>query len=129
MKELLLAAIMIANLSGDWTFVVEHLPLKLVLAQKGKTISGTLDFPHGEPLIVKGTFKKDTLTFSGDTKGPNFTVHVDAAGTLKSDGTFGGTLKALYVDLNDEKEIVRKHDQDMTWTAERGLHGVKSFHP
>ena len=117
------------SLSGDWTFSVEHLPLKLVLVQKGKTVTGTLDYPHGDPIRLTGTFKKDVLHLSGDGTGPNFTVHLDATGSLKTDGTFAGDLKALLVDLNDEHQVVRKHDQAMAWTAERGLHGVKSFHP
>jgi hypothetical protein len=117
------------TVTGDWTFSAEHLPLKLVLVQKGKTVTGTLDYPHGDPLHLKGTLKGDTLTLSGDGTGSNFTIHMDATGVRQHDGTFAGTLKALIVDLNDEKEIVRKHDQDMAWTAERGLHGVKSFHP
>ena len=117
------------SVTGDWTFSVEHLPLKLVLAQKGKSVTGTLDYPHGDPLRLTGTMKGDTLTLSGDGKGSNFTIHMNATGVRQKDGTFAGTLKALIVDLNDEKEIVRTHDQDMAWTAERGLHGVKSFHP
>jgi hypothetical protein len=116
-------------LTGDWTFSVEHLPLKFALVQKGKNVTGTLDYPHGDPIHVTGTFKGEMLRFKGDGTGPNFTVHLDATGSLKSDGTFAGTLKALIVDLNDEEQIVRTHDQDMAWTAERGLHGVKSFHP
>jgi hypothetical protein len=117
------------SLSGDWTFSVEHLPLKLVLVQKGKTVTGTLDYPHGDPIRLTGTFRKDTLRLSGDGTGPNFTVHLDATGSLNADGTFAGDLKALLVDLNDEHQVVRKHDQAMQWTAERGLHGVRSFHP
>jgi hypothetical protein len=116
-------------LTGDWTCSVEHLPLKFALVQKGKNVTGTLDYPHGDPLRLTGTFKGGKLTLSGDTTGPNFSLHMDATGLLQHDGTFTGTLKALIVDLNDEKQIVRKHDQDMAWTAERGLHGVKSFHP
>lgn len=117
------------KISGDWTFTVEHLPLKLVLVQKGRTVSSTMDYPHGDPIHLTGTFKGGTLRLSGDGTGPNFTVHLDLTGSLKSDGTFEGTLKALIVDLNDEHQVVRTHDQDMAWTATRGLHEVRSFHP
>ena len=117
------------SIAGDWTFEAEHFPLKLVLTQKGKNVTGILDYPHGDPLRLTGTFKGDTLHLSGDGTGANFTIHMDATGTLKSDGTFGGSLNALIVDLNDEHQPVRKHDQDMQWTAVRGLRGVKSFHP
>ena len=116
-------------LTGDWTFSVEHLPLKLVLVQKGKNVTGTLDYPHGDPIRLTGTFKKDTLHLSGDGTGPNFTVHLEATGVLRSDGTFSGDLKALLVDLNDEHQVVRKHDQAMQWTAARGLNGVRHFQP
>ena len=117
------------QIAGDWTFTVEHLPLKLVLAQKGKKVTGTLDYPHGDPIPLTGTFKGETLHLSGDGTGPNFTVHLDATGLLKSDGTFEGDLKALLVDLNDEHQVVRKHDQAMHWTAVPGLHGVVHFRP
>ena len=91
------------------------------------TVTGTLDWPHGDPIKLVGALKGDTLTFTGDSSGENFTVHVDSTGTLKADGTMTGTLKALFVDLNEAHEVVRKHDQVIPWTAERGLHGIVHF--
>ena len=55
MKKTLLAAVIIAvtvlfagpvdakqkQIEGDWTFAVEHLPLKLVLVQKDKSVTGS----------------------------------------------------------------------------------------
>ena len=38
-----------------------------------------------------------------------------------------GTLKALFVDLNEAHEVVRTHDQQMPWTAERGERGITRF--
>ena len=126
------------SIAGTWTLTVEqHFGLRLVLQQKNTTVTGTLDWPHGDPVKLVGAFKGNTLTFAGDSSGENFTVHVDStgtikadgtmAGTLKADGTMTGTLKALFVDLNDAHEVVRKHDQEIPWTAARGEHGIVHF--
>lgn len=118
------------TVTGDWTLTVEqHFGLKLTLEQRGTVVTGTLDWPHGDPVKLVGAFKGNKLTFTGDSKGEkeNFTLHVDSAGTLKADGTMTGTLRALFVDLNEAREVVRKHDQEIPWTAERGLHGIVHF--
>ena len=115
------------SVTGPWTLKVEGIGLKLVLEQKKQSVTGTLDWPHGDPIKLVGALKGDTLTFTGDSSGENFTVHVDSTGTLKADGTMTGTLKALFVDLNEAHEVVRKHDQVIPWTAERGLHGIVHF--
>jgi hypothetical protein len=103
--------------------------LKLELEQKNKNVTGTLDWPHGDPIKLTGALIGDTLTFSGDSSGENFTVHLDSTGTLKSDGTMSGMLKAHFVDSNDAHEVVRKRDQEIPWTAERGLHDIAHFQP
>jgi len=92
-------------------------------------VTGTLFWPHGDPIKLHGTFKGKKLTFTGDSSGEkeNFTVHLDSTGTLKADGTMMGTLKALFVDLNEAHEVARKHDQEIPWTAERGEHGIVHF--
>jgi hypothetical protein len=116
------------SISGTWTLTVEqHFGLKLVLEQKNTTVTGTLDWPHGDPIKLVGAFKGDMLTFAGDSSGENFTVHVDSTGTLKADDTMAGTLKALFLDLNEAHEVVRKHDQEIPWTAQRGEHGIVHF--
>ena len=115
------------SIAGTWTLSVEHFGLKLVFEQKKKEITGTLDWPHGDPIKLAGILAGDTLTFSGDSSGENFTVHIDSTGALKTDGTLAGTLKAHFVDFNDAHEIVRKRDQEIPWTAMRGLHGVVHF--
>jgi hypothetical protein len=144
MKRVIIAAILIAiaalsagtidakgkSIAGEWTLTVEqHFGLKLVLAQKGTVVTGRLDWPHGDPIKLVGALKGDTLTFTGDSKGEkeNFTLHVDSTATLKAAGTMSGTLKALFVDLNEAHEVVRRHDQEIPWTAERGLHGIVNF--
>jgi hypothetical protein len=115
------------SIAGTWTLSVEHLGLKLVFEQKNKTVTGTLDWPHGDPIKLSGAMAGDTLTFSGDSSGENFTVHVDSTGSLKADGTMAGTLKAHFVDFNDAHEIVRQRNQEIPWTAMRGLHGIVHF--
>ena len=115
------------SVTGTWTLTVERLGLKLELAQKKNTVTGTLDWPHGDPIKLAGAFTGDTLTFAGDSGGENFSIHVDSTGTLKADGTMTGLLKAHFVDFNNAHEVVRKRDQEIPWTAERGQHGIVHF--
>jgi hypothetical protein len=115
------------SVTGTWTLTVEHFGLKLELAQKKKAVTGTLDWPHGDPIKLTGAFTGATLTFAGDSGGENFSVHIDSTGTLKADGTMTGTLRARFVDFNDAHEVVRKRDQEIPWTAERGEHGIVHF--
>jgi hypothetical protein len=115
------------SLTGIWTLTVEHFGLKLELAQKKNAVTGTLDWPHGDPIMLAGALAGDTLTFAGDSKGENFSIHIESTGSLKADGTMAGTLKAHFVDFNDAHEIVRKRDQEIPWTAERGEHGIMHF--
>ena len=35
------------TIAGNWTLTTENLSLILVLAQNGRTVTGTLDYPHG----------------------------------------------------------------------------------
>jgi hypothetical protein len=74
---------------------------------------------HGDPIKLTGGLADDTLTFSGDSSGENFTIHIDSTGSLKEDGTLAGTLKAHFVDFNDAHQVVRTRDQEIPWTATR----------
>ena len=116
-----------ASVAGDWTFTVEHFGLKLTLDQKKSTVTGTLDWPHGDPIKLTGLFAGDTLVLSGDSTGENFTVHVDSTGTRKADGTLTGTLKAHFDEFNDAHEMARTRNQEIPWTAVRGLHDIVHF--
>jgi len=115
------------SVTGTWTLTVEHIGLKLDLVQKKDTVTGTLDWPHGDPIKLTGALTGDTLTFAGDSGGENFSIHVDSTGMLKADDTMAGTLKAHFVDFNDAHEVVRKRDQEIPWTAARGEHGIVHF--
>ena len=67
------------SLTGIWTMTVEqHLGLRLELAQDKNALAGRLDWPHGDPIKLVGAVKGDTVTFSGDSSGENFTVHIDS---------------------------------------------------
>jgi len=115
------------SVAGTWTFSVEHIGLKLVLDQKKSAVTGTLDWPHGDPIKLTGLFSDDTMVFSGDSAGENFTIHIDSTGIRKADGTLTGTLKAHFDEFNDAHEMVRTRNQEIPWTAVRGLHDVVHF--
>jgi len=115
------------SIAGAWTFSVEHIGLKLVLEEKKSAITGTLDWPHGDPVKLTGLFSGDTLVFSGDSAGENFTIHIDATGTRKADGTLTGTVKVHFDEFNDAHVIVRIRNQEIPWTAARGLKDVVHF--
>lgn len=115
------------SIAGAWTFSVEHIGLKLMLEEKKSVISGMLDWPHGDPVKLTGLFAGDTLVFSGDSAGENFTIHIDATGTRKADGTLMGTVKAHFDEFNDAHVIVRTRNQEIPWTAVRGLKDIVHF--
>ena len=115
------------SIAGAWTFSVEHIGLKLVLEEKKSVITGTLDWPHGDPVKLTGLFAGDTLVFSGDSAGENFTIHIDATGTRKADGTLTGTVKVHFDEFNDAHVIVRTRNQEIPWTAVRGLKDIVHF--
>jgi hypothetical protein len=115
------------SLTGDWTFSVERLGLRLVLEQKKSAVTGTLDWPHGDPIKLIGMFADETLLLSGDSAGENFTIHIDARGTRTPDGAMAGTVKAHFDEFNDAHQIVRARNQEIPWTAVRGLHDIVHF--
>ena len=115
------------SLTGTWTLTVEHFGLKLELVQKKNAVTGTLDWPHGDPIKLTGIFADDTLVFSGNSAGENFAIHIDATGTRKADDTLTGTVHAHFDEFNDTHEVVRTRNQEIPWTAVRGLRDVVHF--
>jgi hypothetical protein len=110
------------SIAGRWTMSTEGMSLRLVLAQKGKKVTGTLQNPHGGTIALKGEFTGGQLTFSGSSDGPadarsahaqplpGFAANapalrVSATGTVKADGSLAGSLTS--------------NVGDMTWTAVR----------
>jgi hypothetical protein len=94
------------NLAGNWTFRVNNeMSLRLVLTQKGKNITGTLQNPHGNPIHLKGQFSGRELKFTGSSEGGEWAYRLTGKGMLQPDGSFAGDLKS--------------NVGDMTWTAIR----------
>jgi hypothetical protein len=115
------------SIAGTWTLSVEHLGVKLVLEQQKGAVTGTLDWPHGDPVKLTGAFTDERLIFFGESAGENFTIHINSTGSRKADGTLTGTLKAHFDEFNDAHQIVRVRNQEIPWTAVRGLHDVVHF--
>jgi hypothetical protein len=115
------------SIAGPWTFSVEHIGLKLVLEQTKSTVSGTLDWPHGDPVKLTGMFADDALVLAGTSDGENFDIHVDVTGVRKADGTLTGTLRAHFDEFDEAHKIVRTRNQEIPWTAVRGLHDIVHF--
>ena len=112
------------SIAGTWTFSAERMNVTLVLEQQKTMITGTLDYPHGDPITLTGVLAGDTLVMFGDSAGENFTIHVNVTGMRKADGTLVGALKAHFDEFNDAHTIVRTMNQEIPWTAMRGLHDV-----
>ena len=115
------------SIAGTWTFSVEHIGVKLVVEQTKSAITGTLDWPHGDPIKLTGAFTDDRLTFFGESAGENFTIHIVSTGVRKADGTLAGTLKVHFDEFNDTHQLVRVRNQEIPWTARRGLHDIVHF--
>src|SRR5215467_7242439 len=80
------------GIGGTWTFRASELSLRLVLVQKGKQITGTLQNPHGNPIQLKGQFSGNQLKFTGSSEGGEWAYRLSGTGTLQSDGSFAGSL-------------------------------------
>jgi hypothetical protein len=89
------------SVAGMWTLVVtEQWSYPMVLAQKGKTVTGSIDGPHG-PIQLKGEFEKGQIKFAGTSEA----IKLSATGTMEGDGSLTGNL--------------RSNMGDMSWTAVR----------
>jgi hypothetical protein len=115
------------SIAGTWTLSIERIGVKLVLEQQKGAVTGTLDWPHGDPIKLTGAFTDERLTFVGDSAGENFTIYVSSTGSRIADGTLAGTLKVHFDEFNDAHEVVRVRNQEIPWTAVRGLHDVVHF--
>ena len=51
------------SVAGGWTVSVQEMSLHLVLVQKGKNISGTLENPHGGLIPITGEFVRGQIRF------------------------------------------------------------------
>ena len=108
------------TVTGTWTLTVEHLPMRLVLAEKDGNVTGTLDYPHGAPFKLSGSFVNGTLrVFSVTESRENFSAHIDMTGSPKADGSLEGSIKAHFIERDDAQKVVRTRDQVIAWTATR----------
>jgi hypothetical protein len=135
MKKVLMAIVLVAiagsgapvdasqkGVAGMWTLTVEtakNFPLRFVLSQKGRAVTGTLDYPHGAPFRLSGAFTNGVLTFSGESSGDGFAIHIDATGSLNSDGSLAGAIITHISDLNEARQVIRTHNEEWKWTAVR----------
>jgi hypothetical protein len=89
------------SVSGMWTLkVTEQGSYPMVLLQKGKTVSGSIDGPHGT-ISLKGEFANGQLKMDGTSEA----IKLSATGSLKGDGSLAGSMKS--------------NMGDMDWTAVR----------
>jgi hypothetical protein len=56
-----------------------------------------------------------------------FSIHVSATGVRRADGTLSGTLNAHFDEFNDAHQIAEVQNQEIQWTAVRGLQ--QNMHP
>ena len=116
-----------ASIAGTWTLNVDRIGVRLVLEEKAGVVTGKLDWPHGDPITLTGAYIGDRLIFFGDSGGENFSIHVSATGVRWADGTLSGTLNAHFDEFNDAHQIAEVQNQEIQWTAVRGLQN--NMHP
>jgi hypothetical protein len=85
------------NVAGRWNVSVEQMSIRLVLAQKGKKITGTLQNPHGGEIHLKGEFAGGKIRFSGASDDQS--IKLSANGSLRGDGTLAGNLTSTMGDM------------------------------
>ena len=80
------------SVAGGWTVSVQEMSLHLVLVQKGKNISGTLENPHGGLIPITGEFVRGQIRFWGKSQGGSVQIELSATGSVKADGSLAGNL-------------------------------------
>lgn len=89
------------NVAGMWTLLVtDQGSYAMVLAQKGKTITGSIDGPHGL-IQLRGEFANGQLKVAGTSQA----IQLSATGSLRADGSLAGSITS--------------NVGDMAWTAVR----------
>ena len=86
------------SLAGQWIMSVHGMELRMVLAQEGERISGTLESPHG-PISLNGNVSKGKLTLSGSSAEPNV-VHMAGTATVSADGSLTGNLSVEQMEMS-----------------------------
>lgn len=86
------------SLSGEWVMSVQGMSLKLVMAQDGEKISGTLESPHGD-IRLTGDFSNGKVTLSGASPEPH-AVHLTGTATVTADGSLAGSMSVELTEMN-----------------------------
>jgi len=86
------------SVAGQWIMSVQEMSLRLVLAQNGEKISGTLESPHGE-IALTGNLSKGKLTLSGASAEPH-AVHVAGTANVAADGSLAGSISVEQMEMN-----------------------------
>jgi hypothetical protein len=87
------------SVAGGWTVSVQEMSLHLVLMQKGKSITGTLENPHGGLIPVTGEFARGQIKFRGKSQGGSVEIELSATGNVKADGSLAGNLTSNVGDM------------------------------
>jgi hypothetical protein len=85
------------SVAGDWTMSVQGMSLRLVMAQNGEKISGTLESPHGE-IRLTGDFTKGKLTLSGAST-EEHPIQLTGTAVLTAQGGLAGTMSVNQMEL------------------------------
>jgi hypothetical protein len=86
------------SVTGEWIMSVQGMSLRLALVQRGETISGLLESPHGE-IQLTGSFSKGKLTLSGVST-ESHPVQFAGTAALGADGSLAGSISANLVEMN-----------------------------
>ena len=78
------------SVAGDWTMSIQGMSLRLVMAQKGEKITGTLESPHGE-IRLTGDFTKGKLTLLGAST-EEHPIQFTGTASLTGEGGLAGTI-------------------------------------
>ena len=95
------------TVGGTWQMAIAETPMsmRMVLAQKGTRVTGTLYNPHSNPIALSGEFENGRFRFFGSSKGGEWDYNLAGIGELKDDGSLAGSLTS--------------NVGDMKWTATR----------
>jgi hypothetical protein len=76
------------SVAGIWTLLVmDQGSYSMTLSQKGRTITGSIDGPHGL-IQLKGEFTNGQLKMAGTSQA----IQLSATGSLKADGSLAGNM-------------------------------------
>jgi hypothetical protein len=87
------------SVAGGWTVSVQEMSLHLVLMQKGKSLTGTLENPHGGLIPITGEFARGQIKFWGKSQGGSVQIELSATGSVKADGSLAGNLTSNVGDM------------------------------